>query len=596
MLSKVRKITPLLRSLLLGVAAVSTVSVTSAVVVGCENDKQPEYHIKRLNEPAVRPQAIKRLVQFFEDAMSRADKNRDDKVVQELLDKIIPPMTKLYLETPDMDSRSRTDLVNLLADSRDMRAKPAWIKAIKDYRPNQTEFDLRSAAKAIAETKVQDPEAMDGLIAAFVKLRASSVKGGEIYLDFKKSMVDISSPTWTPQLLERLNRPMTIPTGNDRKDEDKVSEYKDEIYWQNTAAEILGIVKSPDAVKPLFQVVVDPNKGDVAAMAVMAMVKIGKHSMNALIDALAGTDEALNAFAKEKIKDEKAAVIAPTRSAALVIGTVGRSDGIQPLMIALEKYDKAESIKDREERKSALETKAILARELTKCPPSPESLAAFTKVFQSMPPEAGIPPGDIAISALADAYTRFYDPAIIDILIRRVETFKGDKEDRDMVRDSVIPTMIKLMLPQHVKTVDDAIAKWAPGKDEAKVEKEALGRAKKLLEACGEKIECYIAKMEEPAVQEKEEQFYGIKAAYMVAMLGNEKTRMDIVAVLPKIKNAAIKFAAGQALEFLTPNGDQAVADEIEKQLEANIKKGDQNLIAGDSAIRQIRLRILARL
>ena len=77
MLRNVRKITPLLRSLVLGVATVSAVSVSSAVLVGCEDENQPEYYTKRLDDPALRPQSIKRLVQFFEDAMTRADKNRD---------------------------------------------------------------------------------------------------------------------------------------------------------------------------------------------------------------------------------------------------------------------------------------------------------------------------------------------------------------------------------------------------------------------------------------------------------------------------------------------------------------------------------------
>ncbi|PKN31383.1 MAG: hypothetical protein CVU63_24210, partial [Deltaproteobacteria bacterium HGW-Deltaproteobacteria-20] len=64
----------------------------------------------------------------------------------------------------------------------------------------------------------------------------------------------------------------------------------------------------------------------------------------------------------------------------------------------------------------------------------------------------------------------------------------------------------------------------------------------------------------------------------------------------PNIKNAAIKYTAGQALDFLAPKGDQASADEINKQLEVNVAKGDQNLISGDAPLRQIRIRLVARL
>ncbi|HQK19609.1 MAG TPA: hypothetical protein PLJ27_19275, partial [Polyangiaceae bacterium] len=585
MLRNVRKITPLIRSLVLGVAAVSTVSVSSAVMMGCEDDKQPEYHVKRLNDPALRPQAVKRLVQFFEDAMTRADKDRTKPNVKELLDKIVPPLTQTYLEGDTIDDRTKGEIIKLLADSQDERAKPAWIKALKDYKPNVTEPDVRACAKVIAETGVKDPEAMDALINVFVKFEAGSPKGALIYVDFKKALVDISSPSWKSQLLERLNRPMEKLEQSDRTNEDKITAYRNEQFWQVTSAEILGEIKATDAIKPLFKTVIDPNKADVAATAIMAMVKMGKDSMNTLIDALLGKDAELTEFAKAKIKAEKEALVTPVRSAALVIGTIGRADGVQPMLMALDKADKSDAI-----------TQAILARELSKCPVTPESLKAFIKVFNDMPVSAFIPPGLTAVTVLAESIAQFYDPSVIDTLIARVDNFKGDKQDKDLLRDSVLPTMIKLMRKDQIDLVEKAIGRWAPGKDDAKLEKEALGKAKAVLSACDDKLECYLAKLEEAAVQEKNEQFQGIKASYMLGILGNDKTRMEIVRRFPSIKNAAIKYTAGQALDFLAPKGDQAAADEIDKQLQTNIAKGDQNLIAGDAPLRQIRIRLLARL
>jgi HEAT repeat protein len=585
MLRNVRKITPLLRSLLLGVAAVSTVSVSSAVMMGCEDENQPEYYTKRLDDPALRPQAVKRLVQFFEDAMTRADKDRSQPHVKELLDKIIPPLTKTYLEGDTIDDRTKGDIIKLLADSRDERAKPAWIKALKDYKPNVNEPDVRACAKVIAETGIKDPEAMDAIIEVFVKFEAGSPKGALIYVDLKKSLVEIASPSWKPQLLERLNRPMEKLEQNDRTNEDKVTAYRNEQFWQVTAAEVLGEIKATDAIKPLFKTVIDPNKADVAATAIMAMVKMGKDSMNTLVDALLGKDAELTEFAKVKIKDQKEAAITPVRSAALVIGTIGRADGVEPMMLALGKTDKADYI-----------TQAILARELSKCPGTPESLKAYIKVFNDMPVSAVIPPGHTAVAVLAESIAQFYDPSVIDVLINRVDSFKGEKEDKDLLRDSVLPTMIKLMRKDQIALVEGAIGKWAPGKDDAKLEKEALEKAKAVLNACGDKPECYLAKLEEAAVQEKKEQFQGIKSAYMLGILGSDKTRLEIVKRFPNIKNAAIKYTAGQALDFLAPKGDQASADEINKQLQVNIEKGDQNLISGDAPLRQIRIRLVARL
>lgn len=585
MLRNVRKITPLLRSLLCGMAAVSTVAISSGVLIGCEDESKPEYFVKRLDDPAMRPQAVKRLVLFFEDAMTRADKDRTQPHVKELLDKIVPALTKTYMEGETVDDRTKAEIIKLLADTRDERAKPAWIKALKDYKPNVTESDVRSAAKVIAETGVKDPEAMDAMIGVFIKFEAGSPKGSLIYMDFRNALVEVSSPSWKPQLLERLNRPMEKLEQSDRTNEDKVTAYRNEQFWQVTAAEILGNIKATDAIKPLFKTVVDPNKADIAATAIVAMVKMGKDSMNTLIDALLDKDADIKEFAKAKIKNEKDANISVVRSAALVIGTIGRADGVQPLTLALEKADKNDHI-----------TRAIIAREMTKCPGTPESIKTVIGVYESMPTSAVIPPGHVAVAVLAESMAQFYDPSVIDVLINRVDSYRGEQEDKDVLRDTALPTMIKLMRKDQIALVEGAIKKWAPKPEEAKLEKEALEKAKAVLNACGDKTECYLAKLEEAAVQEKGEQFQGIKSAYMLGILGSDKTRMEIVKRFPAIKNAAIKFTSGQALDFLAPKGDQAAADEIGKQLEANVAKGDHNVIAGDAPLRQIRFRLLSRL
>ena len=585
MFRNMRKITPLLRALMCGVAAVTTVTIASTALLGCEDESKPEYYVKRLNDPALRPQAVKRLVLFFEDAMTRADKKRDNPQVKELLDKIVPGLTKTYMEGDTIDDRTKSDIIKLLADSRDMRAKATWIKALKDYKPGSTESDLRAASMAIADMGVRDADAMDAMVSAFLKFEAGSPKGSLVYVDFRKALVDVSSPSWKPQLLERINRPMEKLEQSDNTNEEKVAAYRNEQFWQVTAAEILGNIKATDAIKPLFKTVIDPNKADVAATSIVAMVKLGKASMSTLIDALLGKDAEIQDFAKSKIKNEKDAALTVVRSAALVIGTIGRPDGAQPLTLALDKVDKNDNV-----------TQAILARELAKCPLTPDSKKAVVKVYEGMPISAVIPPGAVAVGVLSESIGNMYDPSLVDVLINRVNTFKGEQEDRDQLRDTVIPTLIKIMRKDQMEAVEAAIQKWAPKAEEAKLEKEALKRAKAVLTSCGDKVECYLSKLEEPAVQEKQEQFQGIKASYMLGILGNDATRMEIVKRLPNIKNAAIKFTAGQALDFLAPKGDQAAADEIGKQIQANIDKGDSNLIAGDAPLRQIRFRLLARL
>src|SRR5690606_19424180 len=121
MFRKARIVGQALRSLLLGSAAITVVAGSSVVMVGCADENKPETWVKRLDDPVRRPAAVKRLVQFFNDAMTRANKDRENPRVKELLDKTVEPLTKVY-ESGNLDERTRIELLQHLADTRDPRA------------------------------------------------------------------------------------------------------------------------------------------------------------------------------------------------------------------------------------------------------------------------------------------------------------------------------------------------------------------------------------------------------------------------------------------------------------------------------------------
>ena len=49
-----------------------------------------------------------------------------------------------------------------------------------------------------------------------------------------------------------------------------------------------------------------------------------------------------------------------------------------------------------------------------------------------------------------------------------------------------------------------------------------------------------------------------MKDGYMIAILGNDGTRDELLGVLDSIENAAVRFVAGQAIDHLSPKGSQA--------------------------------------
>ena len=132
MLRTSRTIAALLKQLVFSSVSASALVMTSAVLIGCEDENQPEYWVKRLDDPAKRASAVKRLTQFYDDGMTKANNNRDAPEMKTLLSKIVKPMSDAYVKG-DLDEKTRVDLLKAVTGTRDPAAKDAAIKAIKDF-------------------------------------------------------------------------------------------------------------------------------------------------------------------------------------------------------------------------------------------------------------------------------------------------------------------------------------------------------------------------------------------------------------------------------------------------------------------------------
>ena len=71
MLRTQRATASLIRALVLA-AATPALAVSATVLVGCQDESQPEYWVEKLDDAAWRVRAIKQLDQFYEDAVTRA--------------------------------------------------------------------------------------------------------------------------------------------------------------------------------------------------------------------------------------------------------------------------------------------------------------------------------------------------------------------------------------------------------------------------------------------------------------------------------------------------------------------------------------------
>ena len=574
MFRKARLVGQVLRSLLLGSAAITVVASTSVVMVGCADENQPETWVKRLDDPVKRPAAVKRLAQFFNDAMTRANKDRENPRVKEILDKTVEPLTKVYVEG-NLDDRTRIELIQHLADMRDPRAKAALFKACTDFAQGKgaTEDDVRWAAPAIAALKLED--GAQPLADAFLKLQAGTPKGQNVYPTLLEAMLALKSPSWTPMLLERLNRPMEVPQAG--ADPAAITTYRNEQFWQTTAARLLGELREPSAIKPLFKVVMDPGKADVAGSATMALIKIGKDAVPVLIDILAGKDEEIRDFAISRSGGNPERAKAYISHAAVVLGAMGHPDATGPMIEAL---NAATSELDR----------AVIARELTKLPGTPETVKAFQAAFEKISPSTALPPySNNARATLLEHATYFYDSELVPWLLKQAESAKGDDVEAVNVRETALVTAIKLMNKAQVPDVQKAVDKFGKA-----VEGE-FKLASEVVTACDDQFACYLSKVQESELQDQAKQFAGIKAGAMLGVRGEPSQAQAVAEALPKIKNAAIRFAALSSLNHLVRKDAGPIVAVLEKMIEEDAAKGDANRIQANDAVKQVVYRLRAR-
>lgn len=567
---------------MLGTAcAVPTLAVTTTLV-GCADESQPEYWVEKMEDPPYRARAVKRLEQFFDDTVNRANDDLSAPEVKALADKTVEPLTQAYVNYyGEMDTKTRVTLVKLLAAYRDPRTEPALKKAFEEFakKPKSTtdEKDIKWAIRAASDLKLDG--LADPILAAFNALKASTMLGGIVYKDYSAAMKKIANPSWSGELKAKLKPEIKPP--KTAKDKDLIDPYRDQLFWQITAAEVLGNIQDSSAVEPLLKVLLDPAKADVHSTAILALVKIGKPAVAAATALISGKSDKLEAFQQARMKalgDKNPPKDEYIATAALVLGTAGRSEGLAPLIKVLKNEDVSE------------ENRAIVARELAKIPATKASKQAFMDAFESISLDTEIPPGLNALTSLAEAAGQFYDPDMVDWMLERASETKGSGEDLKTLQNALAVTALKVAKPKQMRSVKRAINRY--GTD---IEKDLYAKSDELTKACTSNVSCYLSAIEKGENQEQKNQFAGIKAGYMIAILGDQKVRDDLIERLESIDNAAVRFTAAQAIDHLSPKGSKDVAEKLEAIIEKNLKTADKGKIAADAPLKQVMYRVGAR-
>ncbi|MEO8800556.1 MAG: hypothetical protein ABI551_21865 [Polyangiaceae bacterium] len=548
------------------VVPVVAVTLSASMLAACADENDPKTWVKRLDDPAQRAASIKRLSQFFEDAMTDAKKDRQNSKVTGVLDVIAEPLTKTYL-AGNLDDKTRVELIKSLDDMQDPRTAPALAKAFNDFEPGKNDTDVRYAADAVTQLakqgKATDPAMIEALWKCFAKFQPSKAKSINLVTNLHDAVLAVKSPTYGPGAVTLLAAPVDVNSTDSQLDQIQ--------FWQKTAIQILKELKFAGAAKPLVKVLLTPTKGDLRPVTNAALLAIAKDAEPVLISALNGSDAELGKMAKDMPDNAGVAVLADS------ISWLSRPAGKAALLAELPK--------------AANDTnRTIIAQSLTRYPSAPDITQAVLATYKALPPDAKLktPSEPFARPVLAQVTASLYDPNLTSWVIKEVGASKGDVGSSMQVFG--LEAAVKLMTKTQEKEVGDSVNKfWAPK------EQELFKVAKTVVDQCNADAACYVKVLDEPAGGSPAAGMRAVKASWMAAIYGNDATKTELVAHVAKVTDPSARLALVEAIDHLAPKGDIATADALDKIVAADMASGNKDLVAGDDAVVKVAARLRAR-
>ncbi|MBX3229153.1 MAG: hypothetical protein KIT84_02370 [Labilithrix sp.] len=522
------------------------VAVAASCMVACDDENDPKTWVKRLDDAAQRGAAIKRLDEMFNGAMSSANSNREDPKVKGIIDDAAEPLTKVYT-TQQLDEKTRKDVMKLIADMGDPRGTPAFAKAFKDYEPGKNDEDVKFAAQGTArlstQNKLTDQGLIDALWDCFSKFKLSQAKSSNLYLDLQMAVKTVKHPTWGPKAVALLSTPIPTPVTPDIS-KDYI------IFWQQTAAQLLGELKFTGAVGPLVKALMTPTKAELKFPVRNALHKMAKEAEPELIKALKGEGDY-----------QKLAEAYPERSylplIAEPIAYIGRPSGLAAII---------EQLAD---TKLTPQNRVALTSYLTYWPADAKVINAYKDSYTKVPADVPIAAmgGGNGHAILVGAAALFFDSSLTDWIVKEYTNAKGMAAD-EMPR-SALPAAIKLMTAEQTKMVNDAVNKISGPASE----KEMFKSASAILDKCKKDDACYLSVLDTPVPSSPLSSKYGhIKAVWMATMNKGPDTKAKLLERLEKVKDGDVRLYMIEAIDILSPQGDPAAADKLDKIVETDSK------------------------
>jgi hypothetical protein len=565
--------------------AFSLVLAAAPLATGCADENDPATWVKRLDDPAQRPQAIKRLGQFYEDALSKAGNKRDDANVKKVLDVIVDPLTKTYV-AGSLDDKTRKDLIKELADMHDPRTEPALAKALGEFELGKGNDDVKFAAEAagsMAKAGVKlDKSVVDGLWTAFTKYKPSvtnSIQGTQAIHD---AILAVKDPSYGDKAIVALKAPVIL---DDKPGPQGTKRVNDQLeFWQTTAIQVIKELKYKAAAKQLVEVLMTRNKLGIANLASAAIQRMPKDAEPFLAQALTGSDPDFKKLETDWDKDK----------------------GYVPILLNVLAYTSLDSARDTVlayiPQLDNDTNRAAAAQMLIWFPTTPQTIAAFKGIYAKLPPvtdKGGTDTGSERATLLGVA-SEFFDPSLGPWALAEAANAKGTNMLSAKV--GAIQSAIKLAGPGDEANVQKALTNLEKSGLSANERKQVLANvravdkyASEALAKCKVDAACYVKLLEQPIPQTPNANWTAIKAAQMAGIHGNEQTRKDLIKHIHLVTNPGARLAIAVAINHLAPKGDMADAAALDKIVDDDTKRKDKEALKGDDALTKVALMMRAR-
>jgi len=560
-------------------APLSVLLGVGAMLVACDDDNDPKTWVKRLDDPATRANAIKRLTQFYEDGMTKANNDAGAPEIKSLLDTIVEPMAKTYT-AGGLDEKTRVDLMKFLAETHDPRTQPALAKALKDFEMGKTDDETRVACdsiKAMSKDGAKlDQTLIDELWNVFARFQISKAKSERLYHAVQDAVLQVKDPSYADKAIDKLKG--TVPPNP------SVDIQQDQLmWWQLTSVRILSELKYTKAVKPLILALLTPTKtstlGATIQFALLKMAKVAEPELIKCLNGGGGDADYTNVI---KMWGDDKSWIGVT---AEVLAVIGRAPGRDAILAALPSADNDTA-------------RTELAQALTQMPSDPRLEPAFLEAYKKLTWESS----DTLLGqlkpriALAQQSAKFYDPKLVVWLLKEM---KGAPDYSAKIIQ--VEAESKLMTPDLQDNVAAALAnlkKETPADGFAKVQQMFDATSAPLLK-CKADVGCYLAVLDEPIPALPPTSYYRqVKASWMTVIYGSGNaagTRGELLKRVDKVQNTGARIALCEAIDELSPQGDVAAADALDKIVANDVKSGNKEVVGADNTVAQVAWRLRVR-